>query len=92
MGQLAIRKEYPALPITSDSTVGNYNSSFVTDPSDAELIQRYVHQQRGHVEIHYHQSFMKGHVCLTGKNTNFNMQMYAIEQRFLEAGPSTHDV
>ena len=34
-------------------------------------------------EIHYHQSFMKGHVCLTGKNTNLNMQMHAIEQRYV---------
>ncbi|KAJ7393460.1 hypothetical protein OS493_006438 [Desmophyllum pertusum] len=42
MGRLAIRNELPALPTTSDSTVGNYNSSssFVMNSSDAELRQR----------------------------------------------------
>ncbi|KAJ7384654.1 hypothetical protein OS493_020234 [Desmophyllum pertusum] len=42
MSQLTIRNEYPAVPTTSDSTVGNYNSSssFVMDSSDAELRQR----------------------------------------------------
>ncbi|KAJ7393461.1 hypothetical protein OS493_006440 [Desmophyllum pertusum] len=51
MGRLAIRNEFPALPTTSDSTVGNYNSSssFVMDSSDAELRQRHVHQPRGPV-------------------------------------------
>ncbi|KAJ7393471.1 hypothetical protein OS493_006452 [Desmophyllum pertusum] len=71
----------------ADSTAGG---ACVPDReiADAELIQRHVQQQRGHVEIHYHQSFLKGHVCVAGKNTSLNMQMPAIEQRFLEAGPS----
>ncbi|KAJ7388867.1 hypothetical protein OS493_035207 [Desmophyllum pertusum] len=38
MGQLTIRNEYPTLPTTSDSTVGNYNRS-----------SSFVHQPRGHV-------------------------------------------
>ncbi|KAL9979206.1 hypothetical protein ACROYT_G016836 [Oculina patagonica] len=77
IGQLAIRNEITALPIASDSTVGNYSSSFVMDPSDAELVQRHLHEQRGHVEIHYHQNFLKGHVCVAGMNTSLNVQMPA---------------
>ena len=55
MGRLANRYEFPALPTTSDSTVGNYSSSssFVIDSSDAELRQRHVHQQRGPVGKNY---------------------------------------
>lgn len=49
VGHLAIRDELPALPIASDSTLGNYSSNFVMDPSDAELIQRHLHEQRGRV-------------------------------------------
>ena len=49
IGQLAIRNELPAIPTARDSTVGNYNSNFVMDPSDAELIQRHLHEQRGRV-------------------------------------------
>ena len=45
IGQLAVRNELPAIPTASDSTVGN----FVMDPSDAELIQRHLHEQRGRV-------------------------------------------
>ncbi|XP_078366581.1 uncharacterized protein LOC144650716 isoform X2 [Oculina patagonica] len=89
IGQLAIRNEITALPIASDSTVGNYSSSFVMDPSDAELVQRHLHEQRGHVEIHYHQNFLKGHVCVAGMNTSLNVQMPATAtgQRFLGAAP-----
>ena len=46
---LAIGSESPPLPITSDSNVGNYSSNFVMDPSDAELIQRHLHEQRGRI-------------------------------------------
>ncbi|KAL9971287.1 hypothetical protein ACROYT_G023795 [Oculina patagonica] len=88
VGHLAIRDELSALPIVSDSTVGNYSSNFVMDPSDAELVQRHLHEQRGRVEIHYHQNFLKGHVCVAGQNTRLNMQMPATGQRCLEAGPS----
>lgn len=49
IGHLAIRNELPALSIASDSTVGNCSSNFMMDPSDAELIQRYLHEQRGRV-------------------------------------------
>ena len=58
MGRLAIRNEYPAVPTTSDSTVGNYNSSssFVMDLSDAELRQTHVHQQRGPAGKNYSSS------------------------------------
>ena len=31
----------------SDSTIGKYSSNFVMDPSNAELIQRHLHEQRG---------------------------------------------
>ncbi|XP_078373923.1 uncharacterized protein LOC144657462 [Oculina patagonica] len=88
VGHLAIRDELSALPIVSDSTVGNYSSNFVMDPSDAELVQRHLHEQRGRVEIHYHQNFLKGHVCVAGQNTRLHMQMPATGQRCLEAGPS----
>ncbi|XP_078374047.1 uncharacterized protein LOC144657574 isoform X2 [Oculina patagonica] len=90
IGKLAIKNELPAtvLPIASGSTVGNYSSNFVMDPSDAELVQRHLHEQHGRVEINYHQIFMKGHVCVAGKNTSLNMQEPATGQNFLEAGPS----
>ncbi|KAL9967459.1 hypothetical protein ACROYT_G025681 [Oculina patagonica] len=88
MGQLAIRNELPALPIARGSTADNYSRNFVMDPSDAELIQRHLHEQRGRVEIHYHQSFLKGHVCVAGESTSLNVHMPATGQRFLEAGSS----
>jgi len=88
INQLALRSELPALPVASDSAVGNYSSNFVMDPSNTELIQRHLHEQRGHFEIHYHQNFLRGHVCVAGKNTNLNMQLPSTEQRSLEAGPS----
>lgn len=28
-------------------------------------------------EIHYHQNFLKGHVCVAGMNTSLNVQMPA---------------
>ena len=38
------------LPTASDSTAGSSNvSSFVMDPSDAELIQRHIQEERGHI-------------------------------------------
>ena len=46
IGQLAIGNE---LPIACDSTGDNYSSNFVMDASDAELIQRHLHEQRGRV-------------------------------------------
>ena len=48
INQLALRSELPALPVASDSAVGNYSSNFVMDPSNTELIQRHLHEQRGH--------------------------------------------
>ena len=47
--QLAMRHELPALPIASDSTADIYSSNFVMDPSNAELMQRHFHEQRGPV-------------------------------------------
>ena len=49
IGQLAIKNELPAVPVATSSTVGNQSSSFVMDPSDAELIQRHLHEQRGRI-------------------------------------------
>ena len=49
-GQLVRRKESPMLPTASDSTACSPSvSNFVMDPSDAELIQRHVQEQRGHI-------------------------------------------
>lgn len=55
INQLAMRSEVPALAVASDSTVGNYSSNFVMDPSNAELIQRHVHEQRERVgeKLHF---------------------------------------
>ena len=49
MNQLAVRSKLPALSGASDSTVGNDSSNFVMDGSNAELIQRHFHEQRGRV-------------------------------------------
>lgn len=50
INQLASRSELPALPLDSDSAIGNnYSTSFVMDPSNAELIQRYLREERGRV-------------------------------------------
>lgn len=49
INQLAVRSELPDLSGASDSTVGNYSSNVVMDPSNAELIQRHFREQRGRV-------------------------------------------
>lgn len=33
-------------------------------------------------EFHYHQNFLRGHVCVAGKNTSLNMQLPNTEQRY----------
>ena len=47
VNQLALRSELPALPVASDSKVGNYSRNFVMDPSKVELFQKHSHEQRG---------------------------------------------
>ena len=32
--------------------------------------------------IHYHQTILRGHVCVAGENTNLNMQFPSTEQRY----------
>lgn len=47
VNQLALRSELQALPVASDSAVGHCSRNFVMDRSNAELIQRHLHEQRG---------------------------------------------
>ena len=53
-GQLVTRRKSSLLPTKSDSTAGSSNvSSLVMDPSDAELIQRHLQEQSGHIGKKY---------------------------------------
>ena len=49
VNHLASRCESTVLPVASDPTIGKYSSNFVMDPSNAELIQRHLHEQRGRI-------------------------------------------
>ncbi|KAL9970576.1 hypothetical protein ACROYT_G022977 [Oculina patagonica] len=72
--------------LSSASLPCDKNGNFVMDPSAMELIQRHARQQCGRLELHLHQTFQKGHVCVTGENTSLHMEMPNTAQSFLQEG------